>query len=151
MERDLTPLILSNCQYRVELGKENLQEFDLEKIQRQVTSRFLQGKPRLTLRGIPTLVYRRDWDYEHLFTGIRNKMAQVSVSSLLRVRLTRAGPFARAALVPSVSVLSPRLLGPGDMAVCAGAESGELVCVCVACACMYVCGVCVCGMCVLGL
>lgn len=44
------PLILSNCQYRVEEGQETLQEFDLEKIQRQVTSRFLQGKPRLTLK-----------------------------------------------------------------------------------------------------
>lgn len=50
VERDLMPLILSNCQYRVEEGQETLQEFDLEKIQRQVTSRFLQGKPRLTLK-----------------------------------------------------------------------------------------------------
>ena len=50
VERDLVPLILSNCQYRVEQGQETLQEFDLEKIQRQVTGRFLQGKPRLTLK-----------------------------------------------------------------------------------------------------
>ncbi|XP_058417797.1 E3 ubiquitin-protein ligase RNF213 isoform X3 [Diceros bicornis minor] len=76
VERDLTPLILSNCQYQVEQGGETLQEFDLEKIQRQITSRFLQGKPRLTLKGIPTLVYRRDWNYEHLFMGIKNKMPQ---------------------------------------------------------------------------
>lgn len=78
VERDLMPLILSNCQYKVEEGGESLQEFDLEKIQRQVTSRFLQGKPKLTLKGIPTLVYRRDWNYEQLFTGIRNMMRQVS-------------------------------------------------------------------------
>ncbi|XP_077922358.1 E3 ubiquitin-protein ligase RNF213 isoform X3 [Halichoerus grypus] len=76
VERDLMPLILSNCQYQVEQGRETLQEFDLEKIQRQVTSRFLHGKPRLTLKGIPTLVYRRDWNYEHLFTDIRNKLPQ---------------------------------------------------------------------------
>ncbi|XP_034881723.1 E3 ubiquitin-protein ligase RNF213 isoform X2 [Mirounga leonina] len=75
-ERDLMPLILSNCQYQVEQDRETLQEFDLEKIQRQVTSRFLHGKPRLTLKGIPTLVYRRDWNYEHLFTDIRNKLPQ---------------------------------------------------------------------------
>ncbi|XP_036924176.1 E3 ubiquitin-protein ligase RNF213 isoform X2 [Sturnira hondurensis] len=77
VERDLIPLILSNCQYQVEQGGESLQEFDLEKIQRQLTSRFLQGKPRLTLRGLPTLVCRRDWNYEHLFTSIRNKVPQV--------------------------------------------------------------------------
>lgn len=51
VERDLIPLILSNCQYHVEQGGETLQEFDLEKIQRQIVSRFLQGKPRLTLKA----------------------------------------------------------------------------------------------------
>lgn len=49
VERDLIPLILSNCQYSVEKGGETLQEFNLEKIQQQVTSRFLQGKPLITL------------------------------------------------------------------------------------------------------
>ncbi|XP_075850113.1 E3 ubiquitin-protein ligase RNF213 isoform X2 [Microcebus murinus] len=78
-ERDLTPLILSNCQYQVEQGGETSQEFHLEKIQRQVTSRCLQGKPRLTLKGIPTLVYRHDWNYEHLFVDIKNRMAQNSL------------------------------------------------------------------------
>uniref|UniRef100_A0A8C6CC37 E3 ubiquitin-protein ligase RNF213 n=1 Tax=Monodon monoceros TaxID=40151 RepID=A0A8C6CC37_MONMO len=76
VERDLIPLILSNCQYHVEQGGETLQELDLEKVQRQIISRFLQGKPRLTLKGIPTLVYRRDWNYEHLFMDIKNKMPQ---------------------------------------------------------------------------
>ncbi|KAK2493809.1 hypothetical protein MC885_004327 [Smutsia gigantea] len=79
VERDLNPLVLSNCQYKVEQGGETLQEFDLEKIQRQLTSRFLQGKPRITLKGIPTLVYRRDWNYEHLFVDIKNKMPQNSL------------------------------------------------------------------------
>uniref|UniRef100_UPI0040389A17 E3 ubiquitin-protein ligase RNF213-like n=1 Tax=Callospermophilus lateralis TaxID=76772 RepID=UPI0040389A17 len=76
VERDLMPLILSNCQYEVEQGGETSQEFDLEKIQRQISSHFLQGKPRLTLKGIPTLVYRHDWNFEHLFVDIKNKMAQ---------------------------------------------------------------------------
>lgn len=79
VERDLNPLILSNCQYQVQQGGETSQEFDLEKIQRQISSRFLQGKPRLTLKGIPTLVYRRDWNYEHLFMDIKNKMTQDSL------------------------------------------------------------------------
>uniref|UniRef100_A0A7N4NKI3 Ring finger protein 213 n=1 Tax=Sarcophilus harrisii TaxID=9305 RepID=A0A7N4NKI3_SARHA len=79
VERDLTPLILSNCQYSVEKGRETLQQFDLEKIQRQVTSRFLQGKPLLTLQGLPTLVYRHDRNYEHIFMDIKNKMLQKSL------------------------------------------------------------------------
>lgn len=30
-----------------------------------------------SIQGIPTLVYRRDWNYERLFTDIRKKMPQV--------------------------------------------------------------------------
>ncbi|XP_062071742.1 E3 ubiquitin-protein ligase RNF213 isoform X3 [Lepus europaeus] len=88
VERDLTPLILSNCQYRVERGGEALQELDLDKIQRQVVGRFLQGKPKVTLKGIPTLVYRRDWNYEHLFMDIRNKMAQNPLPSSVAGAIT---------------------------------------------------------------
>ncbi|XP_042303497.1 LOW QUALITY PROTEIN: E3 ubiquitin-protein ligase RNF213, partial [Sceloporus undulatus] len=76
VERDLIPLILSNCQYSMEKGGEATQEFDLEKIQQQVTSRFLQGKPLITLTGIPTLVYRHDRNYEHLFKDIKSKLTQ---------------------------------------------------------------------------
>ncbi|XP_048674799.2 E3 ubiquitin-protein ligase RNF213 isoform X3 [Caretta caretta] len=79
VERDLVPLILSNCQYSVEKGGETLQEFNLEKIQQQVTSRFLQGKPLITLVGIPTLVYRHDRNYEHLFNDVKSKLNQSSL------------------------------------------------------------------------
>lgn len=48
-ERDLLPLILSNCQYSMECGQETLMEYDLPKIQHQIITRFLQGKPRITL------------------------------------------------------------------------------------------------------
>lgn len=106
MARDLTPLILSNCQYRVERGAESLQEFDLEKIQRQLTGRFLQGKPRLSLRGIPTLVFRRDKNYEDLFGDIRNKMPQVSAGDPICWRLCLVGallsPFASSTLRPGL-------------------------------------------------
>ncbi|XP_065591389.1 E3 ubiquitin-protein ligase RNF213 [Cyrtonyx montezumae] len=74
VERDLIPLILSNCQYSMEKGGETLQHFDLERIQQQVISKFLQGKPLITLTGIPTLVYRHDRNYEELFNDVRNKL-----------------------------------------------------------------------------
>nr|XP_055971345.1 E3 ubiquitin-protein ligase RNF213 [Sorex fumeus] len=76
LERDLHPLILSCCQYSVEQGAEALLDVDLDKLQRQLLTRFLQGKPRVTLKGLPTLVCRQDWNYEHLFRAIRSKMAQ---------------------------------------------------------------------------
>ncbi|XP_061232976.1 E3 ubiquitin-protein ligase RNF213 isoform X3 [Neopsephotus bourkii] len=80
-EKDLIPLILSNCQYSMEKGGETLQDFDLEKIQQQVISKFLQGKPLITLTGIPTLVYRRDRNYEQLFNDVRNKVDQSALPS----------------------------------------------------------------------
>ncbi|KAM6119107.1 E3 ubiquitin-protein ligase RNF213 [Phoenicopterus ruber ruber] len=81
VERDLIPLILSNCQYSMEKGGETLQDFDLKRIQQQVISKFLQGKPLITLTGIPTLVYRRDRNYEQLFNDVRNKVDQSALPS----------------------------------------------------------------------
>ncbi|XP_075296696.1 E3 ubiquitin-protein ligase RNF213 isoform X2 [Opisthocomus hoazin] len=81
VERDLIPLILSNCQYSMEKGGETLQDFDLERIQQQVISKFLQGKPLITLTGIPALVYRHDRNYEQLFNDVRNKLDQSALPS----------------------------------------------------------------------
>ncbi len=49
LERDLMPLVLSNSQYSIERGQETLHEYDLPKIQQQIVSRFLLGKPLITL------------------------------------------------------------------------------------------------------
>ncbi|KAF4797459.1 E3 ubiquitin-protein ligase RNF213 [Turdus rufiventris] len=81
VERDLIPLILSNCQYSMERGGETLQDFDLERIQQQVISKFLQGKPLITLTGIPTLVHRHDRNYEQLFSDVRSKLEQSALPS----------------------------------------------------------------------
>ncbi|NXP49457.1 RN213 ligase, partial [Heliornis fulica] len=81
VERDLIPLILSNCQYSMERGGETLQDFDLGRIQQQIISKFLQGKPLVTLTGIPTLVYRHDRNYDQLFNDVRNKMDQSALPS----------------------------------------------------------------------
>ena len=37
----------------------------------------LQRLFSLSIQGIPTLVHRRDWNYEHLFADIKSKMPQV--------------------------------------------------------------------------
>ncbi|NWZ02408.1 RN213 ligase, partial [Loxia curvirostra] len=81
VERDLIPLILSNCQYSMEKGGETLQDFDLERIQQQVISKFLQGKPLITLTGIPTLVYRHDRNHEQLLSDVRSKLEQSALPS----------------------------------------------------------------------
>ncbi|XP_069825251.1 E3 ubiquitin-protein ligase RNF213 [Dendropsophus ebraccatus] len=79
MEKDFIPIILSNCQYTLESGKETLQEFDLPKIQHQIASRFFQGKPLITMVGLPTVISTQDRNYENLFTDIRKKIVQISL------------------------------------------------------------------------
>lgn len=49
LERDVMPLVLSNTQYSIQKGQETIHEYDLLKIQQQIISRFLLGKPLLTL------------------------------------------------------------------------------------------------------
>uniref|UniRef100_A0A672YYN5 RING-type E3 ubiquitin transferase n=1 Tax=Sphaeramia orbicularis TaxID=375764 RepID=A0A672YYN5_9TELE len=48
VDRDLMPLILSNTQYSIENGKEIQPEYDLPKIQQQILSHFLLGKPLIS-------------------------------------------------------------------------------------------------------
>ncbi|XP_046895107.1 E3 ubiquitin-protein ligase rnf213-alpha isoform X2 [Hypomesus transpacificus] len=82
LERDLLALVLSNCQYSMERGQETLHEYDLPKIQQQILTRFLQGKPRITLNGIPTLVNRHDRNYENILKDVKEKVGQESLAAL---------------------------------------------------------------------
>ncbi|XP_063075937.1 E3 ubiquitin-protein ligase rnf213-alpha [Engraulis encrasicolus] len=89
VERDVLPLVLSHCQYSVERGGGGgggaggaLPDYDLPKIQQQLLTRFLQGKPRITLNGIPTLVNRHDRNYENIFRDVKAKVPQEPLPSL---------------------------------------------------------------------
>uniref|UniRef100_A0A8C1YEU9 RING-type E3 ubiquitin transferase n=1 Tax=Cyprinus carpio TaxID=7962 RepID=A0A8C1YEU9_CYPCA len=88
-ERDLLPLILSNCQYSMERGQETLMEYDLPKIQHQILSRFLQGKPRITLNGIPTVVNRQDRNYEIIFMDLKGKVPQEPLQAVTQHNLVK--------------------------------------------------------------
>ncbi|XP_042198225.1 E3 ubiquitin-protein ligase rnf213-alpha isoform X2 [Callorhinchus milii] len=76
VERDLIPLISSNCQYTMEKGGETVLEYDLRRIEQQLTNRFLKGKPLVNLMGIPTLICRQDRNYENIFKDLKNKLPQ---------------------------------------------------------------------------
>ncbi|KAM8945658.1 LOW QUALITY PROTEIN: E3 ubiquitin-protein ligase RNF213 [Pelodytes ibericus] len=78
-EKDLVPIILANCQYSVQSGQGTVQEFDLHKIQNQIASRFLQGKPLITVVGLPTLTLAHDLNYKIIFTNVKKKLPQDSL------------------------------------------------------------------------
>lgn len=82
LERDLMPLVLSNTQYSIERGQETLHEYDLPKIQLRLVSRFLLGKPLITLNGIPTLVNRHERNYEIILKDVKTKVKQEPLQTL---------------------------------------------------------------------
>ncbi|XP_067280905.1 E3 ubiquitin-protein ligase rnf213-alpha isoform X2 [Pseudorasbora parva] len=88
-ERDLQPLVLSNCQYSMERGQETVLEYDLPKIQQQILTRFLQGKPHITINGIPTLVNRQDRNYEIILKDVKGKVQQEPLQPLTQHDLVK--------------------------------------------------------------
>ncbi|XP_050960325.1 E3 ubiquitin-protein ligase rnf213-alpha-like, partial [Labeo rohita] len=88
-ERDLLPLILSNCQYSMERRQETLMEYNLPSIQHQIFTRFLQGKPLITLNGIPTMVKRQDRNYEIIFMDVKGKVPQERLQALTQHNLVK--------------------------------------------------------------
>ncbi|XP_037626449.1 E3 ubiquitin-protein ligase rnf213-alpha-like isoform X1 [Sebastes umbrosus] len=82
LDKDLLPLVLSNCQYSLERGQETISQYDLPRIQQQILNRFLQGKPLITRTGIPTLVNTQERDYETIFKAVKGKVHQDTLPSL---------------------------------------------------------------------
>ncbi|MEQ2257781.1 hypothetical protein ILYODFUR_038284, partial [Ilyodon furcidens] len=77
VEKDLLPLVLSNCQYSLERGRETISQYDLPRIQQQIFTRFVQGKPFITRSSIPTLINTQEKDYASIFKAIKGKVPQV--------------------------------------------------------------------------
>ncbi|KTF94632.1 hypothetical protein cypCar_00035528 [Cyprinus carpio] len=73
----------------MERGQETLMEYDLPKIQQQILSRFLQGKPRITLNGIPTVVNRQDRNYEIIFMDLKGKVPQEPLHAVTQHNLVK--------------------------------------------------------------
>ncbi|XP_059932798.1 E3 ubiquitin-protein ligase rnf213-alpha-like isoform X3 [Gadus macrocephalus] len=87
LDQELMPLVLANSQYSLERGKETLHEYDLVKIQQQVLTHFLQGRPIITLQGIPTLVNRHERDYAIILKDVKGKVEQEALQSRPASRL----------------------------------------------------------------
>ncbi|XP_028300078.1 E3 ubiquitin-protein ligase rnf213-alpha-like [Gouania willdenowi] len=80
IDKDLLPLVLSNCQYSLERGHEVISQYDLPRIQQQIITRFLQGKPLITRTGIPTLINTQEREYETLFKTLAGNVPQHHMS-----------------------------------------------------------------------
>ena len=50
---DLQPIILANCNYSLEVGKGTTIEYDFGSMEKQITERFIRGRPRLGIGVSP--------------------------------------------------------------------------------------------------
>ena len=56
-EKDLLPVMLANCSYSLEVGKETSLRYNWEALQKQIVDRFIRGRPtvefQVTVFSIP--------------------------------------------------------------------------------------------------
>lgn len=46
-EKDLLPVMLANCFYSLEVGKETLVQYNWEALEKQIIDRFIRGRPNV--------------------------------------------------------------------------------------------------------
>ncbi|XP_067860144.1 E3 ubiquitin-protein ligase rnf213-alpha-like isoform X2 [Heptranchias perlo] len=87
-DKDFIPLVLSNCQYSLEIGQETLPEYDIKNIERQLIRQFLNGKPSIADSKIPKFVGRHERDYSSIFEELKVKISQEILSNSVCVAVT---------------------------------------------------------------
>ena len=57
-EKDLLPVMLANCSYSLEVGKETLLQYNWEALQKQIIDRFIRGRPTVEFKVLEVLLNR---------------------------------------------------------------------------------------------
>ncbi|XP_070580814.1 E3 ubiquitin-protein ligase rnf213-alpha-like isoform X2 [Ptychodera flava] len=82
-EKDLLPMVLSHCNYSLEVGRGTLVEYDLPSLERQLEERFIRGKAKI-LRKIEQLVFRQDSRDAAVFESLKSKIPQEPLSKAIQ-------------------------------------------------------------------
>ncbi|XP_068759451.1 E3 ubiquitin-protein ligase rnf213-alpha-like isoform X4 [Montipora capricornis] len=78
-ERDLLPLILAHCNYSLKVGQETLVQYDWTALERQLTDRFLKGRPFVEFKE-ERFAFSRDTRDDSVFASLAEKIPQDSIS-----------------------------------------------------------------------
>ncbi|XP_067057901.1 E3 ubiquitin-protein ligase rnf213-alpha-like isoform X3 [Acropora muricata] len=78
-ERDLLPLILAHFNYSLEVGQETLVQYDWTALERQLTDRFLKGRPFVEFKE-ERFAFSRDTRDDSVFALLAEKIPQNSIS-----------------------------------------------------------------------
>jgi len=58
-EKDLLPVMLANCSYSLEVGKETQLQYNWETLEKQVIDRFIRGRPLVEFKVSIVLIRHR--------------------------------------------------------------------------------------------
>ncbi|XP_071956942.1 E3 ubiquitin-protein ligase rnf213-alpha-like [Antedon mediterranea] len=85
-DRDLLPLILSQCQYIVRPMEENRVEYNLAGLELQVIERFVRGRAFINCK-FDHLLFREDVRHAAIFENLRNNIPQEELSKALQCNI----------------------------------------------------------------
>ncbi|KAK2142977.1 hypothetical protein LSH36_890g00063 [Paralvinella palmiformis] len=78
IERDLMPIIMTNCNYSLAAGQHTRMEYDFISLERQIEERFIQGRPRIT-PSVSLILFKEEFTNAALFMQLENKIHQESL------------------------------------------------------------------------
>ncbi|XP_022797655.1 E3 ubiquitin-protein ligase rnf213-alpha-like isoform X3 [Stylophora pistillata] len=81
-EKDLLPVMLANCTYSLEVGKEKKLQYNWETLQKQIVDKFIRGRPIVEFK-LDDFVFHED-DCDISFVKLRNKIPQESIDGHIR-------------------------------------------------------------------
>lgn len=77
-DRDLLPLVYTNCDYSLEIGKSTKIEYNFDGIQKHLMERLCFGKPKIEIQ-MKEFVYRDDVHNAKKFTNLKRTIKQVNL------------------------------------------------------------------------
>ncbi|XP_070580810.1 E3 ubiquitin-protein ligase rnf213-alpha-like [Ptychodera flava] len=120
-EKDLLPMVLSHCNYSLEVGRGTLVEYDLPALERQVEDRFINGKAKI-VRKVEQLVFREDSRDSAVFESLKTKLPQEPLSKAIQRQI-----ISELRSLPEVSdSLACLDIAIGFLASCGG-KPGQLI------------------------
>ncbi|CAH3041024.1 unnamed protein product, partial [Porites evermanni] len=78
-ERDLLPVMLANCSYSLEMGRETQLQYNWETLEKQIIDRFIRGRPEVNF-DVEDFVFLEDARDEFSFAALKHKIPQEPIT-----------------------------------------------------------------------
>ena len=84
------PMIMAHCHYSLRAGEKLTFRYDFQALEKEFLNEFVYGKPRIEVKELPHMVYRKDVYTAQKFEEIERNVSQVSTYSLVSTFIIEA-------------------------------------------------------------